>query len=130
MFSRLVKIKALIQSEIGNLFGIDICRNVFYNRCTTERKALIFSVSADVKNISELRIAVKVMKADGKKRILPAYPLFVKDPYFSIWSAGDELNKSDTCFWQGDEKPLYGIVVADGVKYCFMGVRSDCTAME
>lgn len=130
MFSRLVKIKALIQSEIGNLFGIDICRNVFYNRCTTKRKALIFSVSADVKNISELRIAVKVMKADGKKRILPAYPLFVKDPYFSIWSAGDELNKSDTCFWQGDEKPLYGIVVADGVKYCFMGVRSDCTAME
>ena len=70
------------------------------------------------------------MKADGKKRILPAYPLFVKDPYFSIWSAGDELNKSDTCFWQGDEKPLYGIVVADGVKYCFMGVRSDCVAME
>ena len=28
-------------------------------------------------------------------RKLPAYPLFTKDPYFSIWSNGDVLNQSE-----------------------------------
>ena len=34
-------------------------------------------------------------------RKLPAYPLFVKDPYFSIWSNGEILNESDTINWFG-----------------------------
>lgn len=67
---------------------------------------------------------------NGKMRVLPAYPLFVKDPYFSIWSDVDELNSGNTCFWQGDVKPLYGVIVADGKKYCFMGLRDDCVALE
>ena len=38
------------------------------------------------------------------ERLLPAYPLFVKDPYFSIWSEGDVLNDIDTAFWTGKAK--------------------------
>ena len=32
------------------------------------------------------------------ERQLPAYPLFVKDPYFSVWSGGEVLNAADPCF--------------------------------
>ena len=38
------------------------------------------------------------------QRLLPAYPLFVNDPYFSIWADSDYLNESDTIFWNG-KKP-------------------------
>ena len=55
------------------------------------------------------------------QRILPAYPLFVKDPYFSIWSAGDVLNEINTSFWTGKEKKTFGIVRANGKQYCFLG---------
>ena len=54
-------------------------------------------------------------------RKLPAYPLFVKDPYFSVWFADDILNESNTVFWHGEEKPLYGTVIADGKEYAFLG---------
>ena len=54
------------------------------------------------------------------KRI-PAYPLFVNDPFFSIWSPSDTLNGADTCFWTGLERKTYGLVVADGKVYSFMG---------
>lgn len=30
------------------------------------------------------------------KRILPAYPLWLIDPLFSVWSKTDELNAGDT----------------------------------
>ena len=57
------------------------------------------------------------------KQLLPAYPLFVKDPFFSIWSPGERLNESDTIFWTGKTVRTYGLVYADGKTYCFMGVQ-------
>lgn len=56
------------------------------------------------------------------KRLLPAYPLFVNDPFFSVWSNGDVLNQTDTMFWNGHTKKTYGIVNVDGVSYSFLGV--------
>jgi len=53
---------------------------------------------------------------------LPSYPLFVKDPFFSIWSPGEYLNECDTAFWTGKTRRVYGLVNADGKTYSFMGV--------
>ena len=55
---------------------------------------------------------------------LPCYPLFVNDPYFSIWSKNDTLNAEDTVFWHGEEKPTYGVVKIEGKEYCFLGVKN------
>ena len=55
------------------------------------------------------------------KRLLPAYPLFVKDPFFSLWSNGEELNDSDVIFWTGEKKSVFGFVTVDGVAYRFLG---------
>ncbi len=42
------------------------------------------------------------------ERILPAYPLFVKDPNFSIWAETEELNEKNAKTWYGEEKKIYG----------------------
>ncbi len=34
-------------------------------------------------------------------RILPAYPLWVIDPLFSVWANTDALNGGNTVFWTG-----------------------------
>ena len=44
------------------------------------------------------------------ERKLPAYPLFVKDPNFSLWAMCDELNGADIKTWYGEEKPVYGFL--------------------
>lgn len=59
---------------------------------------------------------------NNQGRILPAYPLFLKDPYFSVWSAGDVLNETNTVFWTGNDKKTYGVIQANGKSYSFMGV--------
>ena len=64
------------------------------------------------------------------KRLLPAYPLFVNNPYFSIWSNSDELNKGDTIFWNGLTKKTYGIVNVDGKSYCFLGKLDNCISLK
>ena len=55
------------------------------------------------------------------KRLLPAYPLFVKDPFFSVWSACENLNEQDTVFWTGKAKKTYGFIKVGDKNYCFMG---------
>ena len=55
------------------------------------------------------------------ERLLPAYPLFVNDPYFSVWSAGDVLNEIDATFWTGKPRRTYGFIKANGKQYCFLG---------
>ena len=35
------------------------------------------------------------------ERILPAYPLWIIDPMFSVWAKTDALNGGDTMFWTG-----------------------------
>lgn len=61
---------------------------------------------------------------------LPAYPLLIKDPYFSIWTTSDKLNESNTIFWHGEQKPIYGYITVDGKKYCFMGLDEDALKLE
>ena len=58
----------------------------------------------------------------SNSRKLPAYPIFIKDPFFSIWSAGDKLNEIDTSFWTGEIKRTYGTIRTNGKVYSFMGI--------
>ena len=55
------------------------------------------------------------------ERILPAYPLFVKDPNFSLWSTSELLNESNVQSWWGAEKKIYGFIRTEGKIYCFLG---------
>ncbi|MGN1052212.1 MAG: glutaminase domain-containing protein [Candidatus Scatosoma sp.] len=59
------------------------------------------------------------------KRILPSYPLFVKDPNFSLWSPSEKLNESNIQTWFKAEKKLYGFLKTNKKTYCFMGNASD-----
>ncbi len=62
------------------------------------------------------------------ERKLPSYPLFVKDPNYSLWSAGDVLNESPVQVWWGEEKKLYGFVKSKGEAYCFLGNSKNLVA--
>lgn len=61
---------------------------------------------------------------------LSAYPLFINDPYFSVWSPSDTLNGADTCFWTSLERKTYGIVWVNEKAYSFMGVVPGTIALE
>ena len=52
---------------------------------------------------------------------LPAVPLVVNDPYFSIWSPYDKLTDGSTRHWTDDQMPLLGLLRVDGKVYRFMG---------
>lgn len=52
---------------------------------------------------------------------LPAIPLFVNDPYFSVWSPYDYLTDGETIHWSGAIKPMYGKLEIDGTWYRFLG---------
>ncbi len=55
------------------------------------------------------------------KQLLPSYPLFVKDPYFSLWCDDEILNKNDPLMWWGERKPMLGIAKVGGKAYGFFG---------
>ena len=55
------------------------------------------------------------------KREFAAYPLFVKDPFFSIWANDEEINRNNPVFWVGNKKILNGYIMADGRKLVFLG---------
>ena len=59
------------------------------------------------------------------QRKLPAYPLWIIDPDFSVWSKNDTLNGGDAIFWQGTFRRTYGFVRFGGTTYCFLGRRDD-----
>ncbi len=52
---------------------------------------------------------------------LPALPLIVNDPYFSIWCAADKLTDAPTTHWAGANKPITGVAEIDGTAYRFLG---------
>lgn len=62
-----------------------------------------------------------MLKETANGRLLPSYPLFVKDPYFSIWSPHDKLNDGDVTFWNGLPRQIYGVVRANEISYSFLG---------
>ena len=64
------------------------------------------------------------------QRKLPAYPLWIIDPLFSVWSKTDTLNGSDTVFWQGTPHRAFGFVRFGGKTYCFLGRRDDAEPLR
>lgn len=53
--------------------------------------------------------------------LLPAYPLITVDPYFSLWSFSEKLNRDEVRHWTGTKKPIRGAIVVDGCRYAFLG---------
>ena len=57
----------------------------------------------------------------------PAVPLFVNDPYFSIWSFADTLYEDSPRHWTGARNSMVGMVKYDNKVYRFLGNVSDCS---
>jgi len=55
------------------------------------------------------------------KRILPAYPLFVKDPYFSLWMPSEDITGTNAMFWNSSTKRMFGLITVGDKKYRFLG---------
>ena len=61
----------------------------------------------------------------------PAYPLITVDPYFSVWSASNKLNESNTVHWTNSPNTMSGIATVDGNKFRVIGnVNEDIPAMK
>jgi hypothetical protein len=56
---------------------------------------------------------------------VPAVPLVVHDPYFSIWSPSDKLAESWPRHWTGTVHALCGMVRIDGNTYRIMGIEPE-----
>ena len=54
---------------------------------------------------------------------LPALPLIVNGPYFSIWMPGDTLTDTNTTHWAGAVKPLRGGITVDGKRFHWLQIR-------
>ncbi|MCR4621389.1 MAG: DUF4965 domain-containing protein [Clostridiales bacterium] len=52
---------------------------------------------------------------------LPAVPLMVHDPYFSVWMPDDSLTNTDTAHWCGSELPVHILFSVDGITYRLLG---------
>lgn len=54
----------------------------------------------------------------------PAAPLFVRNPYFNIWSAADSVSGTWPTLWAGEIKGMTGIARIDGVAHVLIGSLS------
>lgn len=57
----------------------------------------------------------------GDGLIPPSTPLVACDPYFSIWSPGDQLTDVETTHWTGKRNQLTGLVKIDGKAFRILG---------
>jgi Domain of unknown function (DUF4965)/Domain of unknown function (DUF5127)/Domain of unknown function (DUF1793)/Domain of unknown function (DUF4964) len=79
-------------------------------------------------NMKLLAVALLTFSASAQTPLRPpAVPLIVHDPYFSVWSMGDNLTGSQTKHWTGTDQPLSGIIRIDGAPYRFMGTQPRST---
>jgi len=70
-------------------------------------------------------------RQEGKTRRVPATPLLVLDPYFSIWSMADLLTREFPKHWTGVAHSMTGMVRVDGKAYRFIGPQpEDVTAAK
>jgi hypothetical protein len=53
----------------------------------------------------------------------PAIPLFACDPYFSVWSAGDQMHAQQTTHWTGAAHPIVVLARIDGRVVRLVGAR-------
>src|SRR5438445_2810107 len=51
----------------------------------------------------------------------PAVPLVAHDPYFSVWSFADELNRDWPKHWTGQVNAMTALIRVDGKPYVLMG---------
>ncbi len=58
---------------------------------------------------------------DTEKFRAPSVPLVAHNPYFSIWSPGNNLYDCETVHWTGKMQPLHTILRIDGISYRVMG---------
>jgi hypothetical protein len=72
-------------------------------------------------------IAVASAFADAPKQTVrpPAVPLIAHDPYFSVWSFGDELAADLPRHWTGRIQALTGMIRIDGKPYRWMGSKPE-----
>lgn len=63
------------------------------------------------------------------KMRVPAAPLIVNDPYFSIWSMEQTLPGFDTYHWTAVPQRLTGTLFVDGKPFVFLG-KAEGTPME
>ena len=57
----------------------------------------------------------------------PSVPLVACDPYFSVWSPNDWLNRGNTTHWTGKPHRLSLLIRIDGVPYRLMGITPTAT---
>lgn len=56
---------------------------------------------------------------------IPAIPLIAVDPFFSIWSCGDNLNDDCTRHWSGSPNPIVAGVYINDFFWSFAGITTD-----
>ncbi|OGV60975.1 MAG: glutaminase [Lentisphaerae bacterium RIFOXYA12_FULL_48_11] len=64
---------------------------------------------------------ISLAQQAGKQLRPPSAPLVACDPYFSIWSPGNNLNDVDTTHWTGKPHRLSSSAIIDGKPYRIMG---------
>lgn len=72
--------------------------------------------------LSLFTLTVSALAADLRA---PAVPLVVHDPYFSIWSQGDELADQFTTHWTGKVNCLLSFLKIDGKNFSVMSASKE-----